>query len=83
MTVLRLLGSEGNLTSATNLATAKLVRVYNSGASDLVVTHKNGGCTSLATLTVMTKDTVFIAKAGLDTLEGGAALKVVSVAFAN
>ena len=45
--------------------------------------QKNSGGTTLATVTVMTKDTVFIAKAGLDTLEGGAALKVVSVAFAN
>ena len=83
MAVLRLLGSESDLTSATNLGFAKLVRVYNSGASDLVVTQKAAGGYTLATVSVKTKDIVFIAKAGDDTLEGGAALKVVSIAFAN
>ena len=83
MRSLRLLGSEGNLTSATNLSLAKVVRVYNSGASDLVVTQKASGGSTLATVTVKTKDVVFIVKAADDTLEGGAALKVVSIAFAD
>ena len=83
MRILKLLGSEGNLTSANALSLAKLVRVYNSGASDLLVTQKAAGGTTLATVTVKTKDTVFIRKSATDTLEGGAALKVVSVAFTD
>ena len=83
MRLLRLLGSEGDLTSANALTLAKLVRVYNSGNSDLVVTQKAAGGSTLATVTVKSKDIVFIAKAGTDTLEGGAALKAVSVAFAD
>ena len=83
MRILKLLGSEGNLTSANALSLAKLVRVYNSGASDLVVTHKSAGGSTLGTVTVKTKDIVFIRKSGTDTLEGGAALKAVSVAFTD
>ena len=83
MTVLRLLGSQSNLTSASNVGLAKLVRVYNSGGSDLVLTQKNAGGTTLATVTVKTKEVEYIAKASTDTLEGGAALLVVSIAFAN
>ena len=37
----------------------------------------------LGTVTVKTKDIVFIRKSATDTLEGGAALKVVSVAFSD
>ena len=83
MRLLRLLGSEGDLTSANALTLAKLVRVYNSGNSDLLVTQKAAGGSTLATVTVKSKDIVFIAKAGTDTLEGGAALKAVSIAFAD
>ena len=83
MRLLRLTGSEGDLTSANALTLAKLVRVYNSGNSDLLVTQKAAGGSTLATVTVKSKDIVFIAKAGTDTLEGGAALKAVSIAFAD
>ena len=79
----RLLGSEGNLASASNVGFAKLVRVLNNKTSVQVITQKNAGGTTLATVTVKTKEVEYIAKASTDTLEGGAALLVVSIAFAN
>tara|TARA_B100001939_G_scaffold345514_1_gene362266 strand:- start:1991 stop:2236 length:246 start_codon:yes stop_codon:yes gene_type:complete len=79
---LKLNGSEGDLTSASSVSLARLVRVYNSGGSDLLLTQKNSSGTTIGTVTVKTKEVVFIKKEGLDTLEGGAALKVVNINFA-
>ena len=81
MRIVSLNASESNLTSASNVAFAKCVRVYNSGASDLLITQKNAGGTTLATVTLKTKDVMFIRKDARDTLQGGAALKVVSIDF--
>ncbi len=81
MRILSLKASEGNLTSASNVNFAKCVRVYNSGGSDLVITQKNAGGTTLATVTLKTKEVMFIRKDARDTLQGGAALKVVSIDF--
>ena len=81
MRIVSLNASETNLTSASNVAFAKLVRVYNSGGSDLLITQKNAGGNTLATVTLKTKDVMFIRKDARDTLQGGAALKVVSIDF--
>ena len=48
----RLLGSEANLASATNMGFAKLVRVLNNKTSVQVITQKNAGGTTLATVTL-------------------------------
>ena len=80
--VIRLLGSESNLTSATNVGLAKLVRVHNTSTAG-AVTQKNAGGTTLGTVTLAANEIAYIAKTSTDTLEGGAAFKVVSVGFAN
>tara|TARA_B100001093_G_scaffold117878_2_gene110340 strand:+ start:1291 stop:1536 length:246 start_codon:yes stop_codon:yes gene_type:complete len=76
---IRLMGSETNLTSATAVGNATLVRVYNSTAGDLVMTHKTGS-TVVGTMTVQSKTIELVKKLPAETLEGGAGLKVVSVA---
>jgi len=83
MTVLRLLGSEGNLASASNVGFAKLVRVLNNKTSVQVITHKNAGGTTLATVTLAANEVTHIAKSGTDTLTGAATSLAVSVAFGN
>ena len=83
MTVLRLQGSEGNLASASNVGHAKLVRVLNNKASVQVITHKNVGGTTLATVTLAANEVAYIAKASTDTLTGAATSLAVSVAFSN
>ena len=50
--VVKLLGSEGNLSSASNVGFAKLVRVLNNKTSVQVITQKNAGGTTLATVTL-------------------------------
>ncbi len=83
MAVLRLLGSEGNLSSASNVGFAKLVRVLNNKTSVQVITQKNAGGDTLATVTLAAGEIAFIQKAPSDTLTGVATSLAVSVAFAN
>ena len=81
--VVKLLGSEGNLSSASNVGFAKLVRVLNNKASVQVITQKNAGGTTLATVTIAAGEIAYIQKAPTDTLTGVATSLAVSVAFAN
>lgn len=81
MEVLRLLGSEGDLTSASNVNYASLVRVNNTGSA-AVVTHRDDSGV-VGTVTLQANEIVYIRKQASDTLEGGAAFKVVKVAFSN
>jgi len=83
MSVVRLLGSEGNLGSASNVGFAKLVRVLNNKTSVQVITQKNAGGTTIATVTLAAGEIAFIAKAPTDTLTGAATSLAVSVGFAN
>ena len=83
MTVLRLLGTEAGIASASNVGFAKLVRVLNNKASVQVITQKNAGGTTIATVTLAAGESVLIAKAPTDTLTGAATSLTVAVAFAN
>ena len=80
--LIKLQGSETNLTSATSVGNASLVRVYNSGGTALLVTQKNGSDV-VGTVTVAGGGVEYIVKTPAHTLEGGAALKAVHVGFAN
>ena len=81
--VLKILGSEGNLSSASNVGFAKLVRVLNNKTSVQVITQKNAGGTTLGTVTLAAGEIAYIQKAPSDTLTGVATSLAVSVAFSN
>ncbi len=81
--VIRVLGSEGNLASASNVGFAKLVRVLNNKTSVQVITQKNAGGTTIGTVTLAAGEIAYIQKAPDDTLTGVATSLAVSVAFAN
>lgn len=83
MSVIRLLGSEAGIASASNVGFAKLVRVLNNKTSVQLITQKNAGGTTIATVTLAAGESVFIAKAPTDTLTGAATSLTVSVGFAN
>jgi len=83
MAVIRLLGSEAGIASASNVGFAKLVRVLNNKTSVQVITQKNAGGTTLATVTLKAAEVAYIQKAPSDTLTGAATSLAVSVAFAN
>ena len=81
--VIRVLGSEGNLASASNVGFAKLVRVLNNKTSVQVITKKNAVGTTIGTVTLAAGEIAYIQKAPDDTLTGVATSLAVSVAFAN
>ena len=83
MSVLRLLGSEAGLASASNVGRAKLVRVLNNKTSVQLITQKNSGGTTIATITLAAGESALIAKGASDTLTGAATSLAVGVAFAN
>ena len=58
--VLKLKGSEGNLSSASNVGFAKLVRVLNNKTSVQVITQKAAGGTTLATVTMAAGEIAFL-----------------------
>ncbi len=80
---IRLLGSEAGLASASNVGHAKLVRVLNNTGAVQVITQKNAGGTTLATVTLAAAEVAYIAKASTDTLTGAATSLAVSVAYSN
>ena len=82
----KLLGSEVAVSNtASNIGNAKLVRIYNGHASDQLVTVKSGN-TTVGTVTLVTKEVVYLMKLSQETIEVGsgvAGVKAVSVAYTN
>jgi hypothetical protein len=80
---IKLLGSEGNLSSASNVGFAKVVRVLNNKTSVQAITWKNAGGTTLGTVTLAAGEVAYIEKASTDTLTGVATSLAVGVAYTN
>ena len=79
----KLLGSEGNLASASNVGFAKVVRVLNNKTTVQAITWKNAGGTTLGTVTLKAAEVAYIEKASTDTLTGVATSLAVGVAYSN
>ena len=79
--IIKLLGSEVALGTATNVGNASLVRVINTGAVQ-VATVKLGAAVT-GTITIGANQEVFIKKQPAETIEGAATLKGVHVAFSS
>ena len=82
--LIKLLGSETTLTTATNVGSATVVRVYNSDTAG-IITQKNNAdpAVTVGTITLSAGEVAFIEKDSTDTLEGGAKFKAVKVAYKN
>jgi len=76
----KLLGSQSDLTSATSVGNASLVRVFNGTNAAILMTQKDGS-TVVGTMSVGAGAVEHIIKQPAHTLEGGAGLKVVHVAY--
>jgi len=79
----KLLGSEGNLVSDSNVGFAKVVRVLNNKTTVQAITWKNAGGTTLGTVTLKAAEVAYIEKASTDTLTGVATSLAVGVAYSN
>jgi hypothetical protein len=80
--ILKLLGSEAALSTATTLSGAQLVRVYNDTAGAVLITVKLDSTTT-GTVTVKSGDTVFVRKTAAETIAAASAVKAVSIAFGD
>jgi hypothetical protein len=80
--ILKLLGTEIALSTATALDGAQLVRIYNDTAAAVLITVKLESTTT-GTVTVKAGDTIFVRKQVAETIAAGAAVKAVSVAFGD
>ena len=78
--IIKLLATQTDLTAATDVGLATVVRVLNTGSAALV-TRKDSGGTTIGTVTLNANEVAYLEKEPSDTLEGGAAFKVVKIAF--
>ena len=80
---IKLLGSEVNLATATNVSFAKVVRVLNNKASVQLITRASSGGEVLGTVTLAAGEIAYIEKASTDTLLGVATSLAVGVGYSN
>ena len=80
---MKVLSAETNLSSATNVGSASVVRIFNSDSSAATVTKKDSGGSTIGSFTISAGEVVYSEKDYTDTLEGGATLKVSKVAYSH
>ena len=82
--VIKVLAAEGDLSSASNVGLATLVRVYNGHSAVSVITRKDSGGNTLGSATVVNGTVEVFEKEPTDTLEasaGGSSVKVTKIAY--
>jgi len=82
--LIKLLAVEGDLSSASNVNNATVVRIFNNHSTNLVLTQKNVGGDTIGSFAADNGKIFFLEKAPTDTLESGSnggSVKVVSVAY--
>ena len=83
---IKVLAAEGNLSSASNVGTATVVRLFNNHYAALLITRKLAGGTTVGSITVNTKESVILEKDATDTLtaaSNGGSVLVTQVAYGN
>jgi hypothetical protein len=80
--IVKLLSSEGDLTSASTVGLATVVRVNNTGAA-ATLTRKDSTGALIGDVTIAANEIIYLEKEASDTLEGGSDFLVVKVAYSN
>ena len=82
--VFKVLAAEADLSSASNVTLATLVRLYNGHSAVSVITRKDSGGTTIGSFTVTVGAVEVVQKDATDTLEGsagGSAIKVAKIGY--
>ena len=82
--VIHVLAAEADLSSASNVGNATLVRLYNGHSAVSVITRKDSGGTTIGSFTVTVGAVEVIQKDATDTLTasaGGASIKVAKIGY--
>ena len=80
---MKILSAETNLSSATNVSSASVVRIFNSDSSAATVTKKTSVGSTIGSFTMSAGEVVYSEKDYTDTLEGGSGLKVSKVGYSH
>lgn len=80
---IKLLAEETNLASATTVNDANLIRVYNSTGAGILMTLKESGGATKGSITIPPGEEYDVQKEHDDTVEGGAGLLAVKLAFST
>ena len=82
--LIKVLAAEGNLSSASNVDSASVVRLYNGHSAALVITRTDSSDSTIGSFTLGTLQSIVIEKDYSDKLSAasnGASVKVVKVAL--
>tara|TARA_Y100000746_G_scaffold18919_1_gene14737 strand:- start:38 stop:1813 length:1776 start_codon:yes stop_codon:yes gene_type:complete len=80
---MKILAAETNLGSATNVSNAPVVRLFNSGTDNILVTRKDYNAVVVGSFIVPAGQVVYCEKYFTDTLEGSADVKATKVAYSS
>ena len=80
---MKILSAETNLGSATNVSNAPVVRLFNSGTDNILVTRKDYNAVVVGSFIVPAGQVVYCEKYFTDTLEGSADVKATKVAYSS
>jgi hypothetical protein len=78
--IYKILSTEVDISSASNVSSAKTVRLLNPTASAVLVTYANSGGTTLGTITIGSNSEIRISKLATDTV-AGTGIKATSIAY--
>ena len=79
--IVKVLAAETDLTSATNVSLATVVRLVNDQGSTDVVTRKTSTGTTIGSFTLTANSVTFVEKDATDTLEGGGSILAAKVSY--
>ena len=80
---MKILAAETNLGSATNVSNAPVVRLFNSGTDNILVTRKDYNAVVVGSFMVPSGEVVYAEKYYTDTLEGSADVKATKTAYSS
>ena len=80
---MKILSAETNLGSATNVSNAAVVRLFNSGDDNILVTRKDYTTAVMGSFMVLSGDVLYVEKYYTDTLEGSADVKATKIAYSS
>ena len=83
---IKVLAAQGDLSSASNVGTATVVRLFNNHSAALLITRKTAADATVGSITVNTKESVILEKDATDTLtaaSNGGSVLVTQVAYGN
>ena len=80
---MKILSAETNLGSATNVSNAPVVRLFNSGTDNILVTRKDYNAVVVGSFMVPAGEVIYAEKYFTDTLEGSADVKATKTAYSS